>query len=167
MSELDEFGFAPLADPDDDEPQEEVADPGDGPLLDLPRLEWTGRWHGEDFACWAEFRDPYELTGKDLDALRRAAGGGGQNRGEVTNRLAVAGLTLLIAKWEIPYVVGIPVPKDSRNPAATLQQIGLWDRKKLEQHIEPLLKRLVGGPAAGRTSDSEGGPGTPPTPERG
>lgn len=167
MEQLDDFGL-PVAPDEGDEPDDEQTDdPGDGALPELARLEWEGRWGGEKFTCWAEFRDPYELTGKDLDALRKAAGGGGTNRGDVANRIAVAALTLLISKWDIPYVVGIPVPRDSRNPAATLQQIGAWDRRKLEAHVTPLVNRLLAGPTAGRTSDDKGGPGSPPTPERG
>ena len=165
--QLDEFGFAIEANEDDDEAQAPVneMDAFAAPP-ELPRLEWRTRWRGEDFDCWAEFRDPTELTGKDLDALRRAGGGGGSNRGEITNRAAIAALSLLITKWEIPYIVALPIPSATRSPLAILEQIGAWDRQRLEGHVFPVVRQLLTGRTAGKGNEGSG-LGSPPTPERG
>lgn len=168
MDEVDEFGFPAPAAADEDEEQAPDSAAAYAAPPELPRLEWETRWRGEPFKCWAEFRDPAELTGKDLDSLRRAGGGGGENRGEITNRASVAALSLLISRWEIPYIVGLPVPSQGRSPLAILEQISAWDRTRLEGHVSPVVRQLLTGKSAARIKGDEGsGIGSPPTPERG
>lgn len=165
MSEegMDEFGYPVATEPSEDEQPE--AAPNYAAPPELGRLEWETRWHGETHKCWAEFRDPTELTGRELDALRRAGGGGGENRGEITNRASVASLALLITEWSIPYIVGLPIPSAGRSPLAILEQISAWDKRRLEDHVFPVVAQLLRGRTAG--SGREGsGPGSPPTPGR-
>lgn len=164
--QVDEFGMPVLDTVKDDEEEqaERVPDYSEPPALD--RLEFDTRRNGEAYKIWVEFRDPLDLTGDDIRKLRAAAGKGGDSRGEITNRLLNAGLTLLITAWEIGYLVNFPIPSQGSSPAAILGQLGGFDLLRIEQHVMPVLRYISRGRVGGRGNEGTG-PGSPHTPARG
>jgi hypothetical protein len=165
---VDEFGMPVLgAVKEDEEEQAEQAPDYSAPPT-LSRLEWTAvRGGGAEYPCWVEFRDPMDLSGADIRKLRKAGGNAGDNRGEIYNQAMNAGLTLLVTAWDIGYLPNFPVPGATRNPAAILEQLGGFDLKRIEQHVEPVVSHILRGRRTGGQGNEGSGPGSPPTPARG
>jgi len=138
-----------------------IEDPSaDSALAQLKRLEWTS--HG--YACWAEFHDPNDLRGKDLKALRVAAGRS-ENGGESTHDVYTQTLTTLVRAWEIGYAPTLSVPADARHPSAILEQLYAVDLRRLELHVKDTMLALVRGDEGDGLPEE--GFGSPRTPARG
>jgi hypothetical protein len=163
---LDEFGMPVLGAVKDDEEEGTEKAPDYSAPPTLERLEWTATRSGAEYPCWVEFRDPMDLSGADIRKLRKAAGNGGENRGEITNQLLNAGLSLLITAWDIGYLPNFPIPSAGKSPAAILDQLGGFDLLRMEQHVTPILRHISRGRAGGQGNEGSG-PGSPPTPVRG
>jgi hypothetical protein len=57
------------------------------------------------------FRDVETLTGKDVKTYRRAIGGAG-SRGEATVTGSEVLAQILVTRWELPTLPGLPLPTD-------------------------------------------------------
>lgn len=97
---------------------------------------------------WVSFVDPEDLTGGDIKRLIKALDAEGQ--GTAANQFHDAGMALLVDAWQIPYNMGLQVPKfAARNKSGSKKppsdELTARDYRALVDHIKPVLKELTRG----------------------
>jgi len=88
---------------------------------------------------WAQFRSTNDLTGKQLKALRKAAGSG--ERGDASNAFYEVGLGILVTSWEIPKAPDLGIPRG--NASSIIDRVPAVVLRQLELHIHPYLDALL------------------------
>lgn len=141
---------------DEDGPEEETPEQGG-----IPVFKWRNS-RGEE--GWASFRDPDDLTGRDVQSLRNMINDAGP--GAITNAFMAKALQLLVEAWEVPMPDGKPTPVIPRHDKSG-KVLGTLPGKflvALERHVEPHLEFMK--PNKKQDEDDEE-PGSPRRPVRG
>lgn len=99
---------------------------------------------------WVEFNDPEALKGRDVDRMREAWQGA-KNAGHALNTAMQIGVELLIARWDLPGLPGVPVPSQSPQ---FWGEMGWRTKQAIEMHIATVVGVLCGfsGAPAGAPS---------------
>jgi len=106
--------------------------------LDLP---------GGGYVTW---RDPEELSGRDVKRLRKALDAPGV--GSATNLLYETAMVLLIDHWEIPGKPQLRTPQ--RDPKAS-DQLTHRQFRAIEKHLKPVVKTITRGADEDEETDDE------------
>jgi len=101
--------------------------------LTLARLDLPG-------GGYVTFRDPEELSGRDVKKLRKALDAPGA--GSAANLLYETAMVLLIEHWEIPGKPQLRTPQ--RDPKAS-DQLTHRQFRAIEKHLNPVVKTITRG----------------------
>lgn len=108
-----------------------------------------------------QFRDPEELTGKDMKALRKALDVVGV--GSATTEMFETAYKLLVDAWDIPGRPNLRTPRYDGKQGATghaTDYLTARDLRALENHVKPVIKEITKG--SDEEDDGEvGGPHRP------
>lgn len=113
----------------DDEERDETTAAADLDRIRLERLELPS---GQG---WVDFGDPYDLTGDQVQKLRKQAEA--SNKGDATNAVLARCVALFVTEWEIKYLAS-----DARLPKYDPKVLGKLkgvDLVAIERHIRPAM----------------------------
>ncbi len=102
-----------------------------------------------------EFLDIDDLTGGDLQAMRRSIRSADE-AGETSNALMAKAIEICVKSWDIPGLADPRIPKD--NPSA-IRKLRLRDLLALERAVQPVIKLITDA------ATDDGAPGSPPQPD--
>lgn len=127
---------------EDDLEQEETFDPD---RVRLDRLELPSR------KGWVDFGDPYDLTGDQVQKLRKATEKATDD-GNASNTVLAQCVALFVTEWDISYLAA-----DARLPRYDIKVLGKLrgvDLVAIERHVRPAMALYLDVPGSKRDDGS-------------